>query len=144
MKIITIIVLIFLYSCTNTQRNPEEGEIKKTVANFWKSVDENNLNEYTKMIYDSENYPGVTSSELFFLHKHRDLINKQQRLKNIKIKDTIGFVPNVKLKYVQYKYFKDSNKSKEPLIITLMFYESIGLNKIYNPVILQNHIGWDK
>ena len=32
----------------------------------------------------------------------------------------------------------------KPLIITLMFYKPVGFDKIYYPVILQNHIGWDK
>lgn len=50
------------------------------------------------------------------------------------------------MKYVQYIYKKDNNSSilKKPLIITLMFYKPVGFDKIYYPVILQNHIGWDK
>ncbi|MDR7739633.1 hypothetical protein, partial [Riemerella anatipestifer] len=65
---------------------------------------------------------------------------------DVKIKDTVDvFLPSVSMKYVQYTYKKenDSNNLKKPLIITLMFYKPVGLDKIYNSVILQNHIGWE-
>ena len=68
-------------------------------------------------------------------------------LKNIKIKDTTDiFIPSVKMKYVQYIFKKenDTNNLKKPLVITLMFYKPNGFNKIYNPNVLKNHIGWDK
>ncbi len=51
-----------------------------------------------------------------------------------------------KQKYVQYTIKKENDTTylKKPLIITFMFYRPVGFNKIYNPVILENHIGWDK
>lgn len=140
-----IIIFSFIGCVSQDQKNKEQ--IEKTVINYWSAVKSNNLQEYNSLINDSENYPGVTSSELFFLNKHYNEINfKKDLLNNIKIKDTIDIIPDVKMKYVQYVYRKenDINNLKKPLIITLMFYKPSGLDKIYTPVILQNHIGWDK
>lgn len=145
----TLIYLIIIFSfigCVSQEQKDKE-QIEKTVINYWSAVKSNNLQEYNNLINDSENYPGVTSSELFFLNKHYNEINfKKDLLNNIKIKDTIDIIPDVKMKYVQYVYRKenDINNLKKPLIITLMFYKPSGLDKIYTPVILQNHIGWDK
>lgn len=147
---ITILYLGLFFLCIScvSQDQKDNEEIKKTVTKYWKSVKENNLPLYSSLIYNSEKYPGVMSSELFFLNKHFDLINSKRNLfTNIKIKDTTDvYMPSVKMKYVQYIYKKenDSNNLKKPLIITLMFYKPNGLDKIYTPVILQNHIGWDK
>lgn len=146
-SIILITAIIFSFVSCTSQEQKDNKQIKETVAKYWKSVKDNNENEYSNLIFDSENYPGVISSQLYFLHEHYKLINtKDKLLKEIKIKDTVGLDPNVKLKYVQYIYRKenDTNNLKKPLIITLMFYKPIGLDKIYNPVILQNFIGWDK
>lgn len=145
----TLIYLAIIFSCIGcvSQDQKDKEQIKKTVINYWNAVKNNNLQAYNSLIYNSENYPGVTSSELFFLNKHYNEINsKKDLLNNIKIKDTIDIIPNVKMKYVQYVYKKenDTNYLKKPLIITLMFYKPNGLDKIYTPVILQNHIGWDK
>lgn len=145
----TLIYLIIIFSfigCVSQDQKDKE-QIEKTVINYWSAVKSNNLQEYNSLINDSENYPGVTSSELFFLNKHYNEINfKKDLLNNIEIKDTIDIIPDVKMKYVQYVYRKenDINNLKKPLIITLMFYKPSGLDKIYTPVILQNHIGWDK
>lgn len=149
MKSITIYLVLFLI-CTGcvSQEQKDKEQIKGTVLKYWKAVRENNLSMYNSLIYDAENYPGATASELFFLNKHYNEINvKKDLLNNIKIKDTTDvFMPSVKMKYVQYTYKKEngSNNLKKPLIITLMFYKPIGFDKIHNPGILQNHIGWDK
>lgn len=147
-KYISIALFLLSISCCVNQKEKDEDQIKNTVKKYWKAVKENNLPLYRSMIYDSEKYPGVTSSELFFLNKHYDYVNsKKNPLTNIKIKDTTDiFMPSVKMKYVQYVYKNenDSNNLKKPLIITFLFYKPNGLNKIYNPGILQNHIGWDK
>lgn len=146
-KYISLVLLLLSISCCVNQKKKDEEQIKETVTKYWKAVKENDLQSYNNLIYDSENYPGVTASELFFLNKHYDAINsKENFLNNIRIKDTTDIIPSVKMKYVQYTYKKenDSNNLKKPLIITLMFYKQMGLDKIYYPVILQNHIGWDK
>jgi len=145
----TLIYLAIIFSCIGcvSQDQKDKEQIKKTVINYWNAVKNNNVQAYNSLIYNSQNYPGVTSSELLFLNKHYNEINsKKDLLNNIKIKDTIDIIPNVKMKYVQYIYKKenDTNYLKKPLIITLIFYKSNGLDKIYTPVILQNHIGWDK
>ncbi|MCT2409286.1 hypothetical protein NZD88_17185 [Chryseobacterium antibioticum] len=149
MKLTTLYLVLFLF-CINcvSQDQKDKEQIKETVFKYWKSVQDNNLQSYNSLIYDSENYPGVTASELFFLNKHYNEINsKKDLLKNIKIKDTTDiFIPSVKMKYVQYIIVKenDPDNLKKDLIITLMFYKPNGLNKIYNPGVLENHIGWDK
>lgn len=144
-----LIYLAITFSCIGcvSQDQKDQEQIKKTVINYWSAVKNNNLQAYNSLIFNSENYPGVTSSELFFLNKHYNEINsKKDLLNNIKIKDTTDIIPNVKMKYVQYVYKKENNINnlKKPLIITLMFYKPNGLDKIYTPVILQNHIGWEK
>lgn len=144
-----LIYLAIIFSCIGcvSQDQKDQEQIKKTVINYWSAVKNNNLQAYNSLIFNSENYPGVTSSELFFLNKHYNEINsKKDLLNNIKIRDTTDIIPNVKMKYVQYVYEKENNINnlKKPLIITLMFYKPNGLDKIYTPVILQNHIGWEK
>ncbi len=147
-KYISIVLIFLSISCCVNQKKKDEEQIKETVTKYWKAVKENNLQVYNSLVYDSENYPGVISSELFFLNKHYNEINSNKKLlNNIKIKDTTDiFMPNVKMKYVQYIYKKENDTTylKKPLIITLMFYKPVGFDKIHNPVILQNHIGWDK
>ena len=136
-----------MYCCKKQKENDDE-QIKHTVRKFWKAVRENDLQTYNSLIYDSKSYDGVTASELFFLNKHYKEINsKKDFLHNIIIKDTTDvFMPSVKMKYVQYTYKKenDSNNLRKPLIITLMFYKPESFDKIYNPGILQNNVGWDK
>lgn len=146
----TILYLVFFLSCIScvSQDQKDKEQIKETVLKYWKTVRYNDSKSYNNLIYDSKNYPGVTASELFFLNKHYNEINsKVDLLKNIKIKDTTDiFIPSVKMKYVQYIFKKenDTNNLKKPLVITLMFYKPNGFNKIYNPNVLENHIGWDK
>ncbi|PWN71059.1 hypothetical protein C1631_000060 [Chryseobacterium phosphatilyticum] len=145
--ILYLVLLLFCISCVSQDQKDKE-QIKETVVEYWKSVKCNDLQSYNNLIYNSENYPGVTASELFFLNKHYNEINsKKHFLNNIIIKDTIdAFVPSVKMKYVQYTYKKENDTTylKKPLVITLMFYKPNGLNKISNPGVLENHIGWDK
>ncbi|OPB88687.1 MULTISPECIES: hypothetical protein [Elizabethkingia] len=145
--IITFWILITLCISCTTQNQKDNDQIEETVTEYWKAVKKNDLESYNRLIYNAASYPGVTSSELFFLSKHYNIINsKKKLLSEIKIKDTTDNITNVKMKYVQYIYKKDNNSSilKKPLIITLMFYKPVGFDKIYYPVILQNHIGWDK
>ncbi|CAA7386371.1 hypothetical protein [Chryseobacterium fistulae] len=146
-KYILVILFLLNINCCVNQTKKDEKQIKKTVIQYFKAFKENDLHTYNSLIYNSDNYPGITASELFFLNKNYNKINSRENLlDNIKIKDTTDIIPSVKMKYVQYVYKneKDSNNMKKPLIITLMFYKQIGFNKIYQPVILQNHIGWDK
>ncbi|ANF52978.1 hypothetical protein A0O34_21700 [Chryseobacterium glaciei] len=141
-----ILILLSISSCVNQQKK-DEDQIKNTVRAYWKAVKNNDLQAYNNLIYESQNYPGVTASELNFLYKHYDIVNpKESLLKNIKIKDTTVMFAENKQKYVQYTIVKknDPDNLKKDLIITLMFYKPIGFNKINNPVILENHIGWDK
>ncbi|KFF08219.1 hypothetical protein IW15_22750 [Chryseobacterium soli] len=145
-KYISLILILLCVSCVN-QKKKDDEQIKNTVREYWKAVKTNDLKAYNNLIYDSENFPGVTMGDLGFLHDHYKILNLDEILqKNIKIKDTTGLSPDTTMKYVQYTIKKenDSNYMNKPLTITLMFYKPIGLNKIYDPVILENHIGWDK
>lgn len=149
MKQATLYLALFLF-CINcvSQDQKDNEQIKETIIKYWKSVKDNDLQSYNSLIYNSENYPGVTASELFFLNKHYNEINsKINLLNNIEIKDTTdAFAPSIKMKYVQYTYKKENDTMylKKPVVITLMFYKPNGFNKIYNPGVLENHIGWDK
>ncbi|MDC8102343.1 hypothetical protein [Chryseobacterium rhizosphaerae] len=150
MKIIIYISLVLISLSTNScvnQKKKDEEQIKNTVREYWKAVKNNDLPAYNNLIDNAENYPGVTASELNFLHKNYRIINPNEKLlNNIKIKDTTIMFAENKQKYVQYIIVKknDPDNVKKDLIITLMFYKPIGFNKIYSPVILENHIGWDK
>lgn len=149
MKSITLtLVLFFCFISCLSQGQREKEQIRATVLRYWKAVRENNLSEYNNLIYNSDKYPGGISSELFFLNEYYDEINfNKDLLNNIKIKDTVdAFMPDIQMKYVQYIIEKenDSNNIRKPLVITLMFYKPVGYDKIYNPSILQNHIGWGK
>ncbi|MCU7615499.1 hypothetical protein N0B16_13760 [Chryseobacterium sp. GMJ5] len=146
-KCISIILILLNISCCVNQKQKDEEQIKNTVREYWKAIKTNDLQLYNNLIFEAKNFPGVTMGDLGFLHDHYKILNLDKVLQeNIKIKDTIGLSPDTKMKYVQYIFKKknDSNNLKKPLKITLMFYKPIGLNKIYDPVILENHIGWDK
>ncbi|QWT86367.1 hypothetical protein KBP46_00325 [Chryseobacterium sp. PCH239] len=106
-KYISLILILLSISCCVNQKQKDEKQIKATVQNFWKSVKNNDLQAYNGLIYESENFPGVTAGDLYFLHKHYKALNIQERLKGeIKIKDTIGLSPDIKMKYVQYTFKK--------------------------------------
>ncbi|MBB4808297.1 hypothetical protein HNP38_003639 [Chryseobacterium defluvii] len=146
-KTISIFLILFLFVGCVSQDQKDKDQIKETVAKYWDAVKNNDIQAYNNLIYDAENYPGVTVGDLNFLYNHYNMINSKGMLqKDIKIKDTVGLSPNIKMKYIQYVYKKesDANSLRKPLKITLLFYKPIGYNKIYNPVILENHIGWEK
>lgn len=129
------------------QKQKDQEEIKQTVKNYFSAVKANDLEKCKFLIEDSENYSGVIQGEFNFLHKNYDEINPNDvLLRNILIKDTLVTFTNEKEKYVQYiiKNDKNPNNLKKPLIITFMFYKPVGYDKIFNRIILQNHIGWDK
>lgn len=150
MKIIKyILAILFLLniSCCVNQKKKDEEQIKETITRYWKSVKDNDLENYKNLFDDSEDFAGGMDADLNFLHKNYDKINPNDLLlKDYKIKDTVVMFAQNKQKYVQYviKKEKDSSYLKKPLIITLMFYKPVGFNKIFNPSPLRNHIGWDK
>lgn len=147
LKYTSILLILFSVSCCVNQTKKDEEQIKETVQKFWETAKVNDFEGYKNLVADPDIFSGVMQTELNFLHKNYDKINPNDiLLKNIKIKDTIVRFPQNKQKYVKYvfKSKNDSNSLKKPLIITLMFYKPIGFDKIYYPLILQNHIGWDK
>ncbi|MBC7749471.1 MAG: hypothetical protein H7Z76_13010 [Methylotenera sp.] len=144
--ILFFLLFFFTISCVN-QKQKDQEEIKQTVKNYFNAVKANDLEKCKLLIEDSENYLGVIQGEFNFLHKNYDEINPNDvLLRNILVKDTLITFTNEKEKYVQYiiKNDKNPNNLKKPLIITFMFYKPVGYDKIFNRVILENHIGWDK
>jgi len=120
-----------------------ERKIKKTVITFLDAVEKKDGNKYKSLIYESEVYPGVISMEKKFFYKNYKKINSDVNLKeNIKIKDTI--FNGAKRKYVQYR-IKNNNADyfQKPLIITFIFYDQIGYDKIYNHSIFDNMLDWE-
>ncbi|TXF77775.1 hypothetical protein [Chryseobacterium sp.] len=141
----TIILIVWfsvsLLSC-NTQTS-KDRKIKRTVTEFLNAVEKNDANKYKSLIYESDLYPGVISMEKKFFNKNYNKINSIVDLKkNIQVKDTI--FNTVKRQYVQYR-IKNSNPDylHKPLIITFMFYEQVGYDKIYNPGVLKNFLEWE-
>jgi len=146
-KLIFISLIVFNISSCINQSQEDEVQIKKTVKQFWKAVENNDLEKCKNLIEDSETFDGIIQSDIYFLHKNYKKINPNNiLLNNIKIKDTTGIVPSLKLKYVQYiiPTKDDPDNVKKDLIITLMFNQTVGYNKIFNPTILENNIGWDE
>jgi hypothetical protein len=146
-KLILILLILFSFNNCINQKQKDEDQIKETVKQFWKAVKNNDLEQCKNLIEDSETFDGVIQSDIYFLHENYETINPNNiLLNNIKIKDTTGIVPSLKLKYVQYivPTKNDPDNIKKDLIITLMFDKSVGYNKIYNPTILENNIGWDE
>lgn len=141
-----LLIFLSLNSCVN-QKQKDEEQIKETVTKYWQAVKENNIDNYKNLFVDSESFAGGIQADLYFLHKNYDRINSNDvLLKEIKVKDTVVRFEENKQKYVQYIIKKENDTSllKKPLIITLMFYKPAGLNKIFYPSPLRNHIGWDK
>ncbi|MGI9580039.1 hypothetical protein ACR1PO_02390 [Chryseobacterium sp. RRHN12] len=139
-------LLIILFSVISTSCNNNtlaERKIKKTVITFLDAVEKKDGNKYKSLIYESEVYPGVISMEKKFFYKNYKKINSDVNLKeNIKIKDTI--FNGAKRKYVQYR-IKNNNADyfQKPLIITFIFYDQIGYDKIYNHSIFDNMLDWE-
>ncbi|MBL3550533.1 hypothetical protein [Chryseobacterium sp. KMC2] len=139
-------ILIILFSVISTSCNSKasaERKIKKTVTSFLDAVEQKDGSKYQSLIYESESYPGVISMEKSFFYKNYKKINSNIDLKeSIKIKDTI--FNRAKRKYVQY-HIKNNNPDyfQKPLIITFIFYDQIGYDKIYNHSIFDNMLDWE-
>lgn len=140
-KIFILLISVILVSC-NTEASAKR-KITKTVTNFWNAVEKNDGNEYKSLIYESEKYPGVISMERKFLNKNYNKINSYINLKeNIKVKDTV--FNGAKRQYVQY-WIKNNkpNYTQKPLIITFIFYQQVGYDKVYNPSVLDDFLKWE-
>ncbi|ROH98154.1 hypothetical protein [Chryseobacterium daecheongense] len=143
MRIWTLVVLlsITLTSC-NTQASAER-KIKRTVTSFLGAVEKNSTNQCADLIKDGHDAYGSIHMQVHFLHKNYKKINSYVNLKkNIKVKDTIYV--GTKMKYVQYQ-IKNSNPNhlQKPLIITFIFYEQIGYDKIFNSSVVENFLDWE-
>lgn len=143
MRIWILIILLSFISTSCNNKASTERKIKRTVTSFLDAVEKKDGSKYKSLIYESEAYPGVISMEMTFFYKNYKRINSNADLKqNIKIKDTI--FNGAKRKYVQY-HIKNNNPDyfQKPLIITFIFYDQIGYDKIYNHSIFDNMLDWE-
>ncbi|KFF12021.1 hypothetical protein N6B72_02920 [Chryseobacterium soli] len=141
-KILLVLLGVILISC-NTNSSAER-KIKKTVTSFLDAVERDKPNECVNLIHDGSGSYGGIHMDVSFLYKHYKKINSEVDLKkNIKVKDTIYV--GAKMKYVQYR-IKNSNPNylQKPLIITFIFYDQVGYDKIFNSSFLDNNmLNWE-
>ncbi|MFC0346036.1 hypothetical protein [Epilithonimonas hispanica] len=143
MKIITYTLLIslLLFSC-NTQAI-KERKIKKTVENILNAIEKNSTNQCMDLIKDSKGSYGSINMQVHFLNRNYKKINSQIDLReNIKVKDTIYV--GAKMQYVQYKVVNNNaNYVEKPLLITFIFYDQEGYDKIFNSSFVENFLDWE-
>ena len=145
MKNITLIFILLasVLSC-NISKNNDNEQIKKTVISYFNAIKKNDSIEYGKLIYHSNELPGDTSSDLFFLHNNYSKINPNNiLLKNIKVKDTFNMVEK---KYVEFTFKKANPKPFEynqDLKMYLLFWKEVGYDKIYEMYIIGNMPEWE-
>lgn len=139
-----ILIILFgfaLFSC-NTQAT-KERKIKKTVTKFWNAVEHKKVSQCVDFVKDGHDYYGGIHMQVSFLNKNYKKINSYINLKeNVKIKDTVYV--GAKMKYVQY-CIKNSkpNYTQKPLLITFIFYDQAGYDKIFNSVFTENFLNWE-
>lgn len=141
-KILLVLLGAILISC-NTKAKVER-KIKTTVTSFLDAVEKDKLNECVNLIHDGGGSYGGIHMDVSFLYKNYKKINSRVDLKkNIIVKDTIYV--GTKMKYVQYKIKNNNpNYSKKPLIITFIFYDQVGYDKIFNSSFLNNNmLDWE-
>lgn len=132
-------IILFLLSCSS---NSKEEKMKNVVNQYFHLVKTKNIIEIPKLIRHGDMYAGVIQSEAYFLHNHYNELKIDELLKNIKIKDTLALYTNQKQQYIQFRIKKSEDNL--PLIITFTFDEMFGLDKLQSPIILENHIYWNK
>ncbi len=132
-------ILIFLLSCDS---NSNEEKMKNTVNQYFQLVKTKKTKEIPKLFWQGDKYVGAIQSEAYFLHNHYNELKIDELLKNIKVKDTLALYTNQKQHYIQFKIKK--NEDNLPLIITFTFDEMFGLDKLQSPIILENHMYWNK
>lgn len=131
---------ILLVSCnTNSSANTK---IKKTVISFLNGIEKGNTNQCRDLIHNGHEYYGSIHMQVHFLNKNYKKINSYIDLKkNINIKDTV--YSGAKMKYVQYDIKNDDpKKDRKPLIITFIFYNEVGYDKIFNSFFVENILEW--
>jgi len=141
MKIFILLISAVLISC-NTKASAER-KIKKTVTNFWNAVERKKVSQCIDLIKDGQDYYGSINMQVSFLNKNYKKINSYINLKeNINVKDTVYV--GAKMKYVQYR-IKNSkpNYTQHPLLITFIFYDQTGYDKVFNSAFTDNFLKWE-
>lgn len=141
MKLYAIVFGIILLNSCSSKSNDNE-EMSNVLKHYFSLVKDNKIEEIPNLFEDDDVFSGAIRSDAFFINKHYDELMIDQFLENIKIKDTVSIIPSQKQKYIEFTFRKSEDHL--PVIMTFIFDEKNGFNKIYSPNILQNQVYWNK
>ncbi|RRQ45504.1 hypothetical protein [Chryseobacterium sp. SC28] len=140
-KYISILLILLSISCCVNQKEKDEEQINTTVQKFWITVQNNDEENYLKLIEGSEEYRFAMLYQLHYLNRNYSKIKAITESKEIQIKDTNELGGSQKC--VEYLFVKP-NSTTEPLSVRLFFLKSLGYNKIFNVQIIGNMPKWEK
>lgn len=140
-KYILLALILLSISCCVNKKQKDEEQIKTTIQNFWKSVQNNDEESYLKLVDGSEEYRFAMLNQLHYLNRNYGKIKNIVESKEIQIKDTNELGESQKC--IEYLFVKP-NSTVEPLSLKLFFFRPIGYNKIFNVQILGNMPEWEK
>ncbi len=136
----TVFALFILFSCDSEKKNDEK--MRKVVENFFLTVKENKIEDVPSLFYENDIFFGAIKADAFFINKHYQELKIDALVKQMKIKDTTSIIPSQKQKYIQFTIKKSDDNL--PIIITFIFDEMNGFDKISSPSVLQNQMYWNK
>ena len=140
-KYLSILIMLFSISCCVNQKKKEEEQIKETVQKFWIIIQNNDEENYLKLIEDSEDYRLAMLNQLHYLNRNYSKIKKVVESEKVQIKDTNELGGSQKC--IEYLFIKPDSQT-EPLSVKLFFFKPVGYNKIFNVQILGNMPEWEK
>ncbi|WP_263602426.1 hypothetical protein [Chryseobacterium sp. PET-29] len=140
-KYISLALILLSISCCVNKKQKDEDQIKTTIQNFWKSVQNNDEANYLKLVDGSEEYQFAMLNQLHYLNRNYSKIKNIVESKEMQIKDTNELGESQKC--VEYLFVKP-NSTVEPLSVKLFFFRPVGYNKIFNVQILGNMPEWEK
>jgi hypothetical protein len=140
-KYISLILILLSISCCVNQKKKDDEQIKTTVQNFWITVQNNDEENYLKLVDGSEEYRFAMLNQLHYLNRNYSKIKNTIESKEIQIKDTNEL--GEPQKCVEYLFIKP-NSTVEPLSVKLFFFKPAGYNKIFNVQTLGNMPEWEK
>lgn len=116
--------------------------MKSVVKQYFSLVKENKTDDIPNLFWESDIFSGAIKSDAFFINKHYDELRIDDLVNQMKIKDTTSIIPSQKQKYIQFTIKK--NEDNLPIIMTFIFDEMYGFDKITSPNVLQNQMYWNK
>ncbi|MCU7615498.1 hypothetical protein N0B16_13755 [Chryseobacterium sp. GMJ5] len=128
-KCISIVLILLSISCCVNQKQKDEEQIKATVQNFWITVQNDDEENYLKLVDGSEEYRLAMLNQLHYLNRNYNKIKSNIESKETKIVNTNELGESKKC--VEYLFIK-SNSTVEPLSVKLFFYKPVGYNRIFN------------